>query len=90
MRLGLKNYSNTNMMSAGAACGPGIYLAQDASTSFGYVGVMKGWNNSIINGDTVGCIALCEIVDLRSDKTSKVHVHGTVFVVEDETLVMTR
>lgn len=33
----MKNYSNTDKMSAGAACGPGIYMAADASTSFGYM-----------------------------------------------------
>ena len=35
LRAGLKNYSNTNKMSAGAAAGPGIYLAKQLSTSLG-------------------------------------------------------
>ena len=35
LRAGLKNYSNTNKMSAGAAAGPGIYLAKQLLTSLG-------------------------------------------------------
>lgn len=39
----------------------------------------------------LACIALCEVVDLRHDKSSPVHVHGgSIYVVEDETLVTTR
>jgi hypothetical protein len=35
-RKGLKNCSNTPLMSAGAALSPGIYMARNSSTSFGY------------------------------------------------------
>lgn len=45
MRMGLKNYSNTKMMSAGAAYGPGIYMAKDATTSFGYMVVARVTEN---------------------------------------------
>lgn len=53
----------------------------------------QGWNNSIFAKDSnanLACIALCEVVDLRHDKSSPVHVHGNIYVVEDETLVTTR
>jgi poly [ADP-ribose] polymerase 6/8 len=36
LRNGLKNCSNTKYMTAGAAHGPGIYLAPDSGTSLGY------------------------------------------------------
>jgi len=41
LRRGLKNYSNTELMSCGAAHGAGIYLAQDSGTSLGYAGTMS-------------------------------------------------
>ena len=37
VRCGLKNVSNTNMMTAGAAHGAGIYCAPDMGTSIGYM-----------------------------------------------------
>merc|ERR1712216_126818 len=36
LRNGLKNASNTNLMSAGAVHGAGIYMAKNMSTSIGY------------------------------------------------------
>eukprot|EP01059_Diplonema_ambulator_P000347 TRINITY_DN10282_c0_g1_i1.p1 TRINITY_DN10282_c0_g1~~TRINITY_DN10282_c0_g1_i1.p1 ORF type:complete len:782 (+),score=148.22 TRINITY_DN10282_c0_g1_i1:231-2348(+) len=91
LRLGLKNYSNTSMMSAGAAHGPGIYLAKDISTSIGYMReAKKGWANSALLGDSITCIALCEVVDERKEQNTKCHDHGGIYVVEDEDLVSTR
>jgi poly [ADP-ribose] polymerase 6/8 len=55
LRSGLKNYSNTPHMTAGAAYGPGIYMAIDFGTSAGYSGAggyghsgghSSGWPNS--------------------------------------------
>eukprot|EP01064_Diplonema_japonicum_P015964 TRINITY_DN24006_c0_g1_i1.p1 TRINITY_DN24006_c0_g1~~TRINITY_DN24006_c0_g1_i1.p1 ORF type:complete len:785 (+),score=125.64 TRINITY_DN24006_c0_g1_i1:66-2357(+) len=90
LRLGLKNYSNTAMMSAGAAHGPGIYLARDINTSIGYMrDPRKGWANSSIE-KAISCIALCEVVDERAEPKTKCHDHGGVYVVEDEDLVCTR
>jgi len=78
-------------MSAGAAYGPGIYLAKDAATSFGYMGAGQGWANSMLGQtSSFACIALCEVVDHRNDSGSKVHVHGGIYVVEDDPLVTTR
>ena len=36
MRTGIKNLSNTKLMSHGAAFGPGVYLAKDIQTAMGY------------------------------------------------------
>jgi hypothetical protein len=36
MRNGLRNLSNTGLMTAGAAHGAGIYASSNYSTSFGY------------------------------------------------------
>ena len=90
LRLGLKNYSNTSMMSAGAAYGPGIYLAKSIGTSVSYMREpVKGWHNSNITKG-FNAIALCEVVDERKVKNTKCHDHGGVYVVEDEDLVCTR
>lgn len=37
LRTSLKNMSNTEYMSAGAAYGSGIYFADQSSTSLGYI-----------------------------------------------------
>eukprot|EP00755_Sulcionema_specki_P020977 Sspe_Gene.12862::Locus_4410_Transcript_1_1_Confidence_1.000_Length_2654::g.12862::m.12862/K15258/PARP6_8; poly [ADP-ribose] polymerase 6/8 len=92
LRIGLKNYSNTPMMSAGAAHGPGIYLAANFGTSQSYMGSPQaGWKNSGVHssgGFTM--IALCEVVDERNEPNTKCHEHGGIYVVEDEDLVCTR
>jgi poly [ADP-ribose] polymerase 6/8 len=44
LRIGLRNYSNTPLMSAGAAFGPGIYLAPDSGTSLGYARTTGSWS----------------------------------------------
>jgi poly [ADP-ribose] polymerase 6/8 len=63
-RGGLRNYSNTDKMSCGAAYGPGIYMASNASTSFGYMAAGAGWDKSMMiksgTASTIACIALCE------------------------------
>eukprot|EP01128_Nolandella_sp_AFSM9_P007086 TRINITY_DN3788_c0_g1_i2.p1 TRINITY_DN3788_c0_g1~~TRINITY_DN3788_c0_g1_i2.p1 ORF type:complete len:819 (-),score=108.31 TRINITY_DN3788_c0_g1_i2:105-2561(-) len=59
---GLKNYSGTKHMSAGAAYGPGIYLGSLSSTSFGYASMNLGWCNSMF-GTSLRLMALCEIID---------------------------
>eukprot|EP01087_Luapelamoeba_hula_P017063 TRINITY_DN5342_c0_g1_i1.p1 TRINITY_DN5342_c0_g1~~TRINITY_DN5342_c0_g1_i1.p1 ORF type:complete len:558 (+),score=72.30 TRINITY_DN5342_c0_g1_i1:442-2115(+) len=92
-RSGLKNYSNTDKMSAGAACGPGIYMAADAATSLGYMSPGVSWQKSkMANGGgslNMACIALCEVIDYRGENKG-VNVHGGIYTVTDETLVVTR
>lgn len=43
IRNGLRNLSNTGMMTAGAAYGEGIYAAWDFATASGYAGWRGGW-----------------------------------------------
>jgi len=59
VRMGLKNYSGTELQSCGAAYGPGIYLAVNSSTSFSYAKLAKGWPKSLI-GEKIQCLSLCE------------------------------
>jgi hypothetical protein len=60
VRNGLKNFSNTKYMTAGAAFGQGIYFADDISTSLGYsMGGAAPWSNSKFNH--CSCLALCEV-----------------------------
>eukprot|EP01113_Clastostelium_recurvatum_P036737 TRINITY_DN5288_c0_g1_i3.p1 TRINITY_DN5288_c0_g1~~TRINITY_DN5288_c0_g1_i3.p1 ORF type:complete len:267 (+),score=34.98 TRINITY_DN5288_c0_g1_i3:370-1170(+) len=87
LRVGLKNYSNTPMMSAGAAHGKGIYLAQHSSTSMGYMGAGTGWPHSSLQGNLT-CIALCEVIDMRG--TPEIKSTGGIYVVPDEKLVAIR
>ena len=62
LRNGLKNYSNTHMMSAGAVHGAGIYLALNSSTSAGYcVSTSAAWSASEMTGGLC-CLALCEVI----------------------------
>mmetsp|Transcript_19008 Transcript_19008/g.21175 ORF Transcript_19008/g.21175 Transcript_19008/m.21175 type:complete len:243 (+) Transcript_19008:3-731(+) len=91
-RVGLKNYSNTKKMSAGAAYGPGIYLAKHSSTSFGYVSPGPGWDKSEISTN-IACIAMVEVIDERSMGrmgSIKTASNGSIYVVRDEDLIITR
>jgi len=64
LRIGLKNYSNTEFMSCGAAYGQGIYMAPNSSTSFGYSGSgISPWKNSEICQTSTTCLALCEVIN---------------------------
>ncbi len=48
-------------MSAGAAYGAGIYMAANASTSFGYMSGGQTWEKTMLGKNTsIACIALCE------------------------------
>lgn len=100
-RGGLRNYSNTDKMSCGAAYGPGIYMASNASTSFGYMAAGAGWDKSMMiksgTASTIACIALCEVIDYRNDSSglwgagaNPVNVHSGIYVITDETIVTTR
>jgi hypothetical protein len=105
LRMGLKNYSNTALMSAGAAYGPGIYTARSISTSLGYMGAPQGgWSGSEHFGETAKTqglvlISLCEVVDeVRNDNTTKApgnrptlrDASAEIVTVQDEDLIDTR
>ena len=88
LRMGLKNYSNTKYMSAGAAYGAGIYTAEQSSTSLGYCtrgGGGISWQGSRF-GQNVCCMALCEIVGPKS----KWDKNNGIYVISDEDCVATR
>jgi len=86
LRVGLKNFSNTEYMSTGAAYGAGIYMSPSSSTSLGYARSQAGWPKSIFNKSTntyLQCLCLCEVIDAGY----KANPH---YVVPDEDHVMTR
>ena len=72
--------SNTSMMSAGAAHGSGIYLAENSGTSAGYCANYRygyatndaAFSNSIY-GSSPQCIALCEVINGSENKETKRH-----------------
>ena len=86
--MGLKNYSNTKFMSAGAAYGSGIYTAENSGTSLGYCTRGAGgmtWKGSKY-GANVCCMALCEIVGPKN----KWDKGNGIYVISDEACVATR
>jgi len=65
LRVGLKNFSNTSLMTTGAVYGSGVYLAPDSGTSLGYARSATGWDKSIFGkgGVYLQCICLCEVIN---------------------------
>jgi hypothetical protein len=93
LRSGLRNLSNTDLMTSGAACGPGIYFGPTCSTSLGYCrqGTEPDTDTDakrripgLINDKGMICLALCEIVQ------DAIHDHVSCWTVSDESRVMTR
>jgi poly [ADP-ribose] polymerase 6/8 len=88
LRMGLKNYSNTKYMSAGAAYGAGVYFATHMSTSLGYCTRhgTSGWPRSRFGG---GCMfmALCELINRPEEYTSNT---GGIIVIPKEEYITTR
>ena len=88
LRMGLKNYSNTKYMSAGAAYGQGIYTAENSSTSLGYCnnrGCTMTWKGSKF-GSNISCMALCEIIGTQSQWKKG----SNIYVINKEECVATR
>jgi len=78
---------------------PGIYHAQNAGVSFGYMFTggtpTKSWGNSVWKSDkNVSCIAMIEVADMRNDNSlitgGKSVSQNTVNVAMDHSLVVTR
>lgn len=98
LRSGLKNYSNTPLMSAGAAHGPGIYTAKTINTSLGYMGQATiKWDKAtfIPHNQGIVAISLCELVNEAKDKSSvtgqpTLKDCGEIVTVQDEDLINTR
>jgi hypothetical protein len=86
MRFGLKNMSGKKGQLHGKAYGDGVYLADAAQTSFGYLKYGATWTNSIFaeKSSTMGIMALCEIIKDKSVKTTP------YYVVNNDKLIATR
>ena len=82
LRLSLKNYSNTDKMTCGAAYGPGIYLADDYNTSLSYTKSGQITGNSILPKQ-ISLMLLCQIVNDGTDGYTK----PCHYVIKDEKLV---
>eukprot|EP00924_Labyrinthula_sp_SR-Ha-C_P014174 augustus_masked-scaffold_72-processed-gene-0.3-mRNA-1 protein AED:1.00 eAED:1.00 QI:0/-1/0/0/-1/1/1/0/1193 len=76
IRTGLRNYSNTKMMTAGAAYGAGIYLSPDINIPLGYSG---GYNNKL-------ALAVIEVANNRKMLT----ISGNIYVAKAEDQVQVR
>lgn len=95
LRLGLKNYSGTKFMSAGAAFGTGIYTALNVNVSIGFMGSPICSYNQVEQHEAKGYtfICLCEVVN-QDDKKGlchfKYHDGSPIITVQDEDLISTR
>ena len=91
LREGLKSMTGTDMASAGASYGAGIYLAENSSTSADYCYTPR-YNSAFSKstfGSRVECIALCEVVK-KSFRTQPYCPERGIRVVEDADDVITR
>jgi ubiquitin-protein ligase len=77
MRNGIKVCSNTELMTAGAAHGKGIYTSDNFSTSLGYCGY--NYNSKIIMG-------VFEVVGTKSDYKPG----GSIFVIPSDDILILR
>ena len=66
LRNGIRNLSNTHMMTAGAAHGAGVYCASNSTTSLGYCQFGSShsvWPLSMMgSSNPMGCLAIVEII----------------------------
>ncbi|CDW86592.1 uba ts-n domain containing protein [Stylonychia lemnae] len=91
LRNGLRNLSNTQLMTAGAAYGNGIYASSNLSTSSGYTmrysNGPKFWQNIGANLHQNYVIAICEII---KKSTYKKDENYNIVVVPDEDDIILR
>lgn len=84
IQFGLKNYSNTSMMSSGAAYGSGIYFSKKSSVSGNYsLPIITDIKTKYFD-DVIKCIFYCEVVNLNLFK------RGEYYVVPDQNYVNVR
>jgi poly [ADP-ribose] polymerase 6/8 len=85
LRNGVKNFSYTPLMTAGAAYGTGAYFAKESATSLGYCrAVGSWWPKSVMRGQNV--IALCELINRPKEFTKT----DPYYVVPQEQYITTR
>lgn len=100
LRNGLKNASNTKLMTCGAAHGPGIYLSTASSCSMGYTRYspavseevvalkrQKTGNRFVDNQRGLVMMAVCEVVE---DPSRLRKPNSQIWVAGEEELVCTR
>jgi hypothetical protein len=93
MRNGLRNLSNTALMTAGAAHGAGIYASANYMTSFGYTARYNGnqnfWKNTIDNLRSTSnfIIGIVEIINKKNYEKSG---DRNIVVVTDEDDIIIR
>lgn len=81
---GLKNYSNTQFMTTGAAYGQGIYLSDNQNVALQYCRTSSIWRNSVMECRRL--MALCEVAKVPELK----NCGGNIFTLTDETAIITR
>jgi len=81
--------SGTKGQINGNAYGNGVYLADDANTSFGYMKYQEAWKKSIFHKDNcqLGVLAMCEIAIGHPDLSGQPNPY---YVVAKEELIATR
>ena len=87
LRNGIRNLSNTHMMTAGAAYGAGVYCAENFNTSLGYcrfgVSSPGTWPYSILQGKA--CMAIIEVI-----KQEKFNKGSGIYVVQNDKDIIIR
>lgn len=84
IRNGLMNMSNRDCIH-GAACGPGIYLAMNDTTSLSYAQPVRNLYRNSMLGDNLTCLALCEVVPVKKFKE-----FGDIATLQDESALIVR
>jgi len=89
MRKGLKNMSGTKGQVNGAAYGSGVYFANDANTSFGYMRYTECWKKSMFykEGKTLGVLSMNELAYKHPDLKGQPNPY---YVVAKDDLIATR
>jgi hypothetical protein len=95
LRTGLKNMSNTKLMSAGAVHGAGIYTAKNFHVSKGYMRQPSAaWQGAKYIPHRVGLLmmALCEVADVTpsTNGTTLTDIGNGMTTVQNEDLINTR
>mmetsp|Transcript_11550 Transcript_11550/g.11607 ORF Transcript_11550/g.11607 Transcript_11550/m.11607 type:complete len:696 (-) Transcript_11550:31-2118(-) len=89
LRNGIRNLSNTHMMTCGAAYGAGVYCAENIATSLGYTRMSTGnclWPHGSLHNPSKGCMAILEAINNSVNKNSG----SGIYVVQDDTDVIIR
>jgi hypothetical protein len=88
INLGLKNFSNTKLMSHGAVHGPGVYLSPRLSVTSSYANpAKKNWPHSRVLDAHDSCQGICEIINRPSEIKT---INQQIYVIPNEQHIATR